>query len=304
MNWERFLRSPPPRTGWELDASEALVVHRSAAEAHCAVEAIPGDGFEIGPAGLQAVDVESVSPALARLKGATEGAETAAVVVPSRWLRAYLMDIDRAPRREDELQDVVRWRLKRLLPVPANEARLSIVRLRELDGARRLLVLVGIERAVAAIESSFAAIGVEVGMLTTRLFALVPREAGGELPTLVIQHEHAFVSLLLVIDSVPRLLRTKPLPATDDDAASVVREIGLNLGYIRDKIGIDGEIEVRFVSADDTVTRTVGSYLSGCAGLVPAPEASLPAVGPATTVQRVGAARLAPALAVVAGEVQ
>ncbi len=304
MNWERLLRSPPPRTGWVLDATEAVVLHRTPAEAHCAVEALPASGFEIGSVGLQAVDLDAVSPVLARLKGATGGDETGAVVVPSSWLRSYLMDIDRAPRREDELQDVVRWRLKRLLPVPASEVRLSVVRLPEVEGVRRLLVMAGIERAVAAIEAAFTAVGIEIGMLTTRLFALVPRGAGGEHPTLVVQHEDGFLSLLLVAGSVPRLLRTKPLPSTGGEPAAVVREIGLNLSYIRDKIGVGDDIEVRFISLNTAVEAAVREFFAGATGLVSAPEALAPPVGPTTVVQRIGAAALAPAVAVVTGEVQ
>jgi hypothetical protein len=182
---------------------------------------------------------------------------------------------------------------------------LSVVRLPEVDGTRRLLVMVGLERAVAAIESAFNSIGVEIGLLTTRLFALVPRNAGNERPMLVIQHEPAFLSLLLLVaGSVPRLLRTKPLPPTVDESEVVTREIELNLSYIRDKLEVADEIDARIVSTDAAVETAAWSFLDGRVGVSSVPSAMSAPIGPTTVVQRLGAAALAPAVAVVMGEVQ
>jgi hypothetical protein len=199
---------------------------------------------------------------------------------------------------------VVRWRLKKLLPIPPAELRLAVIRLPESEGQRRLLVMTGIERAMAAIEACYSAIGIEVGLITTRLFALVPRPTGDTLPTLVIQHEESFLSLLLLVDGVPRLLRTKPLPLSDGDGKTVLREATLTLGFIRESVGVDGEIEVRLNSERPEMDAMMRGWLADQAGLVPAAEMIGPPCGPTTVVSRLGAARLAPALAVVSGELR
>ena len=117
MNWERFVTSPPPSTGWVFDPAMIAIAHRSKTqEIHCASEELPAKVLDIGPVGLQSVDGESLSPVLARLKGAAEGTDSAAVIVPTSWLRSFLIDVDRLPRKEEELHDIVRWRLKKLLP--------------------------------------------------------------------------------------------------------------------------------------------------------------------------------------------
>jgi len=305
MNWERFLTSPPPSTGWVFDSEMVAVAHRSKTqEIHCAAEDLPDDGLDVGPVGLQAVHGEALGPVLARLKGVAEGTGTAAVIVPTGWLRSFLIDVDRLPRREDELADVVRWRLKKLLPIPPTELRLAIIRLPESEGQRRLLVMTGIERAMAAIEACYSAIGIAVGLITTRLFALVPRLVRVTLPTLVIQHEESFLSLILLVDGVPRLLRTKPLPPNDGDGKTVLREAMLTLRYIRESVGIDGEIEVRLNSERPEMDATMRGWLADQTGLVPAAEIAGPPCGPTTVVSRLGAARLAPALAVVSGELR
>ena len=305
MNWEQFLTSPPPSTGWVFDSEMVAIAHRSKTqEIHCAAEDLPADSLAVGPVGLQAIHDDVLGPVLARLKGAAEGTGTAAVIVPTGWLRSFLIDVDRLPRREDELSDVVRWRLKKLLPIPPAELRLAVIRLPESEGQRRLLVMTGIERAMAAIETCYSAIGIEVGLITTRLFALVPRLTGVTLPTLVIQHEESFLSLLLLVDGVPRLLRTKPLPLSDGDGKTVLREATLTLGFIRDAVGVEGEIEVRLNSERPEMDAMMRGWLADQTGLVPAAEMVGPPCGPTTVVDRLGAARLAPALAVVSGELR
>jgi hypothetical protein len=305
MNWERFVTSPPPSTGWAFDPEMIVVAHRSKSqEIHCASEDLPAAVLDVGPVGLQSVNSEALGPILARLKGAAEGTGNAAVILPTSWLRSFLLDVDRVPRRDDELLDIVRWRLKKLLPVPPTDLRLSVGRLKESDGQRRLLVMAGFERAMRAIEACFAAVGVEVGLITTRLFALVPRSSWDVSATLLIQHEEGFLSFLLLVDGVPRLLRTKPLPRSNGDPAAVVREAKLTLGFVRESVAVQDDIEVKLSCPAPELDEVVRRWLANQSGLVPAKETAGPPCGPTTVVDRLGATRLEPALAVVSGELR
>ncbi len=305
MNWESLLTSPPPATAWDLGGEDVAVVHRTGpGEFHCAVEDVPEGAFEVGPVGLQAVDREAVAPVFTRLKGAAEGTSTAAVVVPTSWMRAFLLEADRLPRKENEVQDVIRWRLKKLLPVAPTELRLSVVRLPEVGGRRQVLVLAGIERAVASLETTFNTIGIQPGLITTRLFSLVPRTSSSDHPLLLIQLEPAFLSLMLLVGGTPRLLRTKPLSPMAAVGRSIERELRLNLEFIRDKIGLGGEIEVKLVCDDPVLDGELRRWMGELPQLAPFVEPSPPPCGPSTVAGRLGAARLAPALAVVTGEVR
>jgi len=305
MNWERLLTSPPPSTAWDLGESDVTVVHRTGpGEFHCAVENVPEAAFEVGPVGLQAVDREAVAPVFTRLKGAAEGTSTAAVIVPTSWMRAFLLEADRLPRKESEVHDVIRWRLKKLLPVAPTELRLSVVRQPEVGGRRQVLVLAGIERAVASLETAFNTIGIQPGLVTTRLFALVPRSSLSDRPLLLIQLEPDFLSLMLLDGGTPRLLRTKPLSPMAAVGQSIERELRLNLEFIRDKIGLKGEIEVKLVCDDPVLDTELRRWVAELPRLVPFLEQLPPPCGPSTVVGRLGAARLAPALAVVTGEVR
>jgi len=305
MNWERLLTSPPPATAWDLGATEAAVVHRTGPGAlHCAREDVPPGAFEVGPVGLQAVDREAIAPILTRLKGAAEGTSTAAVIVPTSWMRAFLLEADKLPRKESEIHDVVRWRLKKLLPVAPAELRLSVVKLPEVTGRKQIVVLAGIERAVASLESTFNTIGIQPGLITTRLFALIPRSSTGNRPLLLVQLEPAFLSLILVVGGVPRLLRTKPLSPMAAVVDSIVRELRLNLEYIRGTIGFRGEIEVKLVCDDAPLDAALRGWMAEQDEISPFVEMPLPPCGPSAVVDSLGTARLAPAVAVVSGEVR
>jgi hypothetical protein len=120
----------------------------------------------------------------------------------------------------------------------------------------------------------------------------------------VVQHEESFLSLLLLAGGVTRLLRTKPLALADQSAGAVLREIGLTLGFIRDSLGLSSEIEVKVSCENPAVDREIRAWLAKRDGLTPLVEAAMPPCGPTTVVDRLGAARLAPAVAVVRGELR
>ena len=116
--------------------------------------------------------------------------------------------------------------------------------------------------------------------------------------------ENLFFRLLLLVEGEPRLLRTKPLAPGDGDGTSVLREASLTLGYIRESVGIDGHIEVKMSCERPEMETLLRSWLAEQEGLAPAAETAVPPCGPSTVVDRLGAACLAPALAVVSGELR
>jgi len=249
MSWKRLLRTPPPDTGWALDSSLAAVVHRHRKRGPlCAEESLPEGAVEVGPVGLQAVHGEQLTPVLASLHGRVEGARRASVVVPMRWVRAHILEIDKPPRKRSELEEVVRWRLKKLLPVRPEELRLDLVSCGRAEGTLNLLCLTGLERAFAALEEAFAEIGVQPALVTPAPFALAAAFNGDPRPGLVVVLEPEMLAVLLVVRGTTTLLRTKPLPATDNLWKIVSRELRLTMTFVRERLGIEEEIGTRVVT--------------------------------------------------------
>ena len=92
--------------------------------------------------------------------------------------------------------------------------------------------------------------------------------------------------------------------AGGDRRDTVLRETGLTLGFIRDTLGVEGQIDVKLSCDDPVVDAALREWLAAQDHLAPAPDGGAPPCGPTTVVSRIGAARIAPAVAVVTGELR
>ena len=300
MKISELVTSPPPATGWSLDAAMAAVVRRQGkGELRCAAVDIPDGTFEVGPVGLQAVDEDRLRPVLTRLQDEVEGSKRAAVVVPTGWLRTHVLEFDELPRRQADVKEMVMWRLKKLLPVAPTSLRLTTVSQPPTEGARRLLILVGVERAIASLESVFESVGVSPGIITPRVFALA--DGSGEASrVLAIQQESGFLSIMLLLNDAPRVVRTKPLP--NDDWSVVERELNLTLGFVRTKLGIEDDLSVRISVESAVLADRLEGWIAATDSLSPmdSEPPSLAFDGTAIS-DRVGAFRLDPVVKVISG---
>jgi len=303
MKMPDYFTSPPPATGWSLDVKMAAVVRRQGkSELRAAAVDMPDQVFDIGPVGLQAVDENRLQPVLTRLQQEVEGSKRAAVLVPTGWFRVHLLEFEELPRRQTDVREVVLWRLKKLLPVAPTSLRLNMVAQPRSDGRHRLLVMAGVERALASLESVFSAVGVSVGILTPRIFA-VP-DGGPTTPRyLAIQQESGFLSIMLLLDDAPHVVRTKPLPS--NDWAVVERELSLVLGFVGSSLGIKDELSVGISVESDELGRRLKSWIDAADTLSPATATSPSAVFQGTGIRdRVGAFRLDPVVNVLSGGVR
>lgn len=298
-----FFTSPPPATGWSLDTEMAAVVVRQAkGELRCAAGGIPADIFDVGPVGLQALDEDRLRPVLTRLQQEVEGSKRAAVVLPTGWLRTHLLEFDRLPRRQADINEVVMWRLKKLLPVAPASLRLTTIAQPRDDGPHRLLVMTGVERAMASLESVFASVGVSLGILTARIFTVT--DGGSSTPRLLsIQQESGFLSIMLLLGDSPHVVRTKPLPS--NDWAVVERELNLTRGFVETSLGISDALEVSISVEDDELARRLKGWVDAADSLSSVRTRSPSAVFRGTAIRdRAGSFRLDPVVNVLSGGVR
>jgi hypothetical protein len=262
MRLQRLLESRPTTTAWLLEPGAAVAVRRDRKQGLvCSRVALPPGVVEVGSVGLQGVDRQRLAELVSPLQERVLGIRRAAVVVPTAWVRIHLMDFDHLPRRSSELTEVVRWRLKKLLPVAPSELRIALVPLHA-GGSHQVLCVSGLERSFADLEAAFAGVDVEPGLITPRLFALARRARSSGGPQLVVQHEAGFLSLLLTVEGRPRLLRTKPLPPTEEAWALTLHELHLALSYIRDTLEIGSELEVTTSADSDAVEESLRQWWS------------------------------------------
>jgi hypothetical protein len=303
MKISDFLTSPPPATGWSLDSTMAVVVRRqSKGELRSAAVDVPDGTFEVGPVGLQAVDEEKLRPVLARLQDEVEGTTRAAVVVPTGWLRTHILEFEQLPRRQADLREMVLWRLKKLLPVAPTSLRLATVTQPPSEGHRRLLILVGVERAIAGLESVFESVGVSPGLIAPRVFAVADGK-GAASRVLAVQQEMGFLSIMLLVNDQPKLVRTKPLP--ESDWSVVERELSLTLGFVRTSLEIEGVLDVGVSVENEMLGDRVKGWIAAD-GTLSQMDAAPPLMAfDGTAIRdRVGSYRLNPVINLMSGAVR
>jgi len=214
--------------------------------------ALPPDAFHSGllggplrdPAAFQSL----VGALVGGIGGPRKGLKEASLVVPDAWLRVTFTEITDVPRQGDSRDEVLRWKLRRLVPFRVDELRVSAVEVEPLpiqEEPRRLLLGFGVEQLLAQIEDAFAAHGVRIGRLTNSSLALLsavemPRadgsgEQGGFSFSAVVQVEADGYTLIFARGGEPVLHRYKPFTGDMPEGAQtgfITRDLKLTRNFL------------------------------------------------------------------------
>jgi hypothetical protein len=180
--------------------------------------ALPRDAFHSGLLGGPLRDpgaFQGIAGALVRsIPGSVKDAS---LVIPDAWLRVAFTESGDLPRTAEQRDEVLRWKLRRLVPFRVDELRVSAAEVPPLpaqEEPRRLLLGFAIEQLLEQIEGAFAAHGVRLGQISnaslSMLAALAPRETprADELTALALVDDYGY-SLVFVRGGAPVLHRYK-----------------------------------------------------------------------------------------------
>jgi type IV pilus assembly protein PilM len=111
----------------------------------------------------QLANEASLAEALRRLRMETGKWSAVSLLLPDSWFRINIMDLPSLPKNGNgEALDVVRWSLKRTLPIPPEQLRLSYSVLSRDGQGAKVLALSALDATLSAIERVFTAAGFEV----------------------------------------------------------------------------------------------------------------------------------------------
>jgi hypothetical protein len=200
-----------------------------------------------GPLGAPLTDAESLKTALGNLLERIGGRiERASLVLPDAWARAFVIELGDLPDEEPQRSEVLRFKLKRLVPFRVEELRVAAAPLAPLAGqqeALRALVVFASELMCGGLERVFAEHGVRLGQIAGSTQSLLEALAfHGRLPGLaavaLVQPEG--VALVFARDGEPVVWRQKGFTeglADADRARLLASELRLTRTFLAERVG-------------------------------------------------------------------
>jgi hypothetical protein len=211
---------------------------------------LPEAAFAGGALGGPIADPAAVETALEALLARLAGpVERASLVLPDAWARATILELGDLPEAEPQRSEILRFKLKRLVPFRVEELRVAAVPLTPLPRQEepiRVLAAFAAESLCGGLERIFAARGIGIGQIagsTQALLAALDRrdEPGGSLPVraVTLVQPEGFV-LAFAREGEPLVWRQKSFTDGLSDADRerlLAAELRLTRTFLAERIG-------------------------------------------------------------------
>ena len=199
MSLRDLLQTAAPDVALEIDhthvsaARLALRGDQVVIAAH-AMEALPASLVVPGLLTPNMADVPAVAQAIGRVLTQLGGARPSRVslVIPDTVAKVSLVKLDKVPAQTADLQEIVRWQLKKTSPFPLEQAVLSISPgAKTPDGASEFVVATARTEVVHQYEQACAMAGLHAGLIDLSTFAVINSVLAGKSAPAVGQSEPA-----------------------------------------------------------------------------------------------------------------
>ncbi len=123
---------------------------------------LPAETFAPSVVTPELTNEQGLAEGLKRLRLETGRWDRVSLLLPDSWFRMNLIEIPSFDERQKDATEVVRWTLKRTLPIAPEELRIVWQVITKTDSASKVLVISALEKTLAKIERVFADAGMEV----------------------------------------------------------------------------------------------------------------------------------------------
>ena len=196
---------------------------------------IPEGTIEPGVVTPQIVNEGALAEVLRRLKLETGRWDKASLLLPDSWFRINILEMQALPDNPNEAQEILRWQLKRTMPIDAAALRLAHEVISR--GAQvKVLVVSAVEKTLVDLERLFGAAGIDLVLIEPLGLniwnAITFREPATTRDRIFFYiREHDFTTAAFR-GAQPLFIRSRNL----NGERSLAQEIKLSASYLRDTL--------------------------------------------------------------------
>jgi type IV pilus assembly protein PilM len=245
--------SPPPDAAIEISAeaiSGAVIGSRGSRPTvqSYAVETVPAGAITPSLTGTNIVDRRAAATALGALLDRLGSRPTRiALVVPDVITRISLVKFEQVPTGQDDLEQLIRWQLKKSAPFPLEDACMThVAGTAAADGSREFLVALARRSAVREYESLCEEAGLHPGIVDVSTFGVANSIlATGAIPPgdwLLVHMRADYTSIVIMRGADVIFFRNRP-EGDGDPLAELVHQTTM---YYQDRLSGQGISKVMF----------------------------------------------------------
>jgi hypothetical protein len=221
MSLRDLFQTPAPDVAVEIDhthVAAARLAWRGSQAVITAHASQPlGAGLvQPGLATLNMADVPAVAQVVARTLAELGGSKPSRVslIVPDTVAKVSLLKLEQVPAKAADLQEIVRWQIRKTAPFPIEQAVLSISPgARGADGGNEFVVALSRTDVIHQYEQACAMAGVHAGLVDLSTFGVINSILAGESAPagdwLLVHVTDAYLSLAVVRDQALLFFRNR-----------------------------------------------------------------------------------------------
>jgi type IV pilus assembly protein PilM len=187
----------------------------------------------------QLANEANLAETIKRMRNETGRWDKVSVLLPDSWFRINIVDLPSLPAKADDAMNVVRWSLKRTLPIPPEQLRVAYTVLTRNGEGAKVLVLSALEATLTAVEKVLGDAGLDVVLvepLGLNIWnAITVREAETTADRLFLYVRETDFTTAVFRGSQPLFIRSRNISGE----RTVEQEIRLSANYLRDTLEVD-----------------------------------------------------------------
>ena len=126
---------------------------------------LPAGTFAPAVVTPELVNEAAIADVLRRLRVESGRWEKASLLLPDSWFRINILDLPSLPEATADAEQMIRWSLKRTMPIDPGMLRLTFEILSRTGSAAKVLTISAVEKTISAIERLFAAAEIELVLI-------------------------------------------------------------------------------------------------------------------------------------------